>query len=216
MSDGAPPAAGPRARDALEDRSLLVDTALSPIVFLAVNALAGLNAAAIAALGLAVAVVLTRLVRRQPVTNALGGLVGVGIAVLIALATGSAEGYFLPRVVLNAFWALAFLVSIVARRPAIGIFAQLVHGLPEDWLANPPVRRAFTEATMIWVVYYAGKAIIYGVLIQAGELGALAAVSFVLGWPLFIGLFAATYWFLRRRIERLGGPPPPDPSPAAA
>ena len=39
MSDDAP-APGPRARDALNDRSLLVDTALSPIVFLAVNALA--------------------------------------------------------------------------------------------------------------------------------------------------------------------------------
>lgn len=215
MSDDAP-APGPRARDALNDRSLLVDTALSPIVFLAVNALAGLSAAAIAALGLAVSVVLTRVVRRQPVANAVGGLVGVGIAVLIALATGSAEGYFLPRVVVNGFWALAFTISIVVRRPAVGIFAQLVHGMPEAWLANPPVRRAFTEATVIWVVYYAGKAIVYGVLIEAGELGALAAVSFVLGWPVFIGLFAVTYGYLRWRIERLGGPPPPDPAPAAA
>ena len=115
---------------------------------------------------------LTRVVRRQPVANAVGGLVGVGIAVLIALATGGAEGYFLPRVVLNAAWALAFLVSIVVRRPAVGIFAQLVHGMPEDWLANPPVRRAFTEATVIYqVVYYAGKAIVYGVLIEAASSG---------------------------------------------
>ena len=215
MSD-TNPAPGPRAANALNDRSLLVDTALSPIVFLAVNALAGLTAAAVAALGLALLVVLTRLVRRQPVANAIGGLAGVGIAVLIALATGSAEGFFLPRVVLNAAWALGFLVSIVVRRPAVGIFAQLVHGMPEDWLAKPPVRRAFTEATMLWVVYYAGKAIVYGVLIEAGELGALAAVSFVLGWPVFIGLFALTYGYLRRRIERLGGPPPPDPAPAPA
>ena len=40
-----------------------------------------------------------RLIRRRPVTNAIGGLLGTGLAVFIALRSGSAEGYFVPRMI---------------------------------------------------------------------------------------------------------------------
>ena len=38
-----------------------------------------------------------RLIRRRPVINAIAGLLGTGLAAFIALRTGKAEGYFVPR-----------------------------------------------------------------------------------------------------------------------
>jgi len=56
---------GARARDLLADRRVLVDTVGPPLVFVALNAAAGLVPAAAGALGLAMAPALLRLVRRE-------------------------------------------------------------------------------------------------------------------------------------------------------
>ena len=50
--------------------------------------------------------------RREPLTNAVGGILGTGLAVFIALRTGSASGYFVPRALQNAGLALAFCGSV--------------------------------------------------------------------------------------------------------
>ena len=60
------------------------------------------------AVGLAFVVAIERLVRRKPVTNAIGGVLGTGLAVFIALRSGQASGYFVPRMIYAAALALLF------------------------------------------------------------------------------------------------------------
>ena len=194
----------------LRDRRAIVDTGLGPIAFVTVNAIAGLEPAAAVAVGLSVLVAVERLIRRRPVTNAIGGLLGTGLAVFIALRSGSAEGYFVPRMIYAAVLSLVFAGSVVLRRPLIGILVGLLFCAPSEWVRDPRVRRAFSEVTLAWSGLFAFRAIVYAILIAAGKAGWLAAASVAMGWPAFLLLLFLSYRYVPRRLEQLGAPPRPE------
>jgi hypothetical protein len=193
----------------LRDRRAIVDTGLGPVAFVTVNAIAGLETAAAVAVGLSVIVAAERLIRRRPVTNAIGGLLGTGLAVFIALRSGSAEGYFVPRMIYAAVLALVFAGSVALRRPLVGILVGLLFGAPSEWISDPRVRRAFAEVTLAWAGLFAFRALVYAVLISAGKAGWLAAASVAMGWPAFLLLLFLSYRYVPRRLDQLGAPPRP-------
>ena len=127
----------PSPLDILRDRRALVDTGVGPVAFVIVNAVAGLNTAAIVAMALSVVIAIFRAVRREPLTNAVGGILGTGLAVFIALRMGSASGYFVPRAIQNAGLALGFWRSIVFRRPVVGFIVAPLYHIPQGWYRDP-------------------------------------------------------------------------------
>ena len=98
-----------------------VVTAIPPVVFVIVNAAAGLEPAVIAAIASAVVLAIYRLVRHQPVQQALTGLFAVVVAALIAARTGQARGYFLLGIWASFAYAAVFAGSILVRRPLVGV-----------------------------------------------------------------------------------------------
>ena len=85
---------------------------------------------------------------------------------LIALAAGGAEGYFVPRMLYAAALSLVFAGSVVVRRPLVGyiiggLYRAAVDGLP------PEDPRVFSEVTLAWSGLFAFRAIVYAVLIAA-------------------------------------------------
>lgn len=207
--DDAPPpapAAPVDPRSFLKRTDLLVDSALSPAVFVGVNLLAGLTPAAIAALALAVLIMLYRLAKRQDVTYAFGGVFGTGIAVAIALKTGDTEGFFWPKVLTNTAIFLGLAGSVLAKRPALGFLLETVLQIPAAWWRHPRVRPALSEWTMVWALSAAVKAVVYLLLILAGRDGALLAVSVAFGYPLTAFLGFGGYVYVRARLKRLGAP----------
>ena len=177
---------------------------------MSVNALAGLETAAAVAVGLSVVVALVRMLRREPVTNAVGGILGTGLAVFIALRRGSAEGYFVPRMLYAAALALVFAGSAVIRKPLVGILIGAVYRAPKEWIEHPRVRRAFAEVTFAWAGLFAFRAGVYAVLIAAGKAGWLAVASVAMGWPAFLLLLFFSYRYLPWRLALLGAPPRPE------
>ncbi len=196
------PGAPYQPADMLRDKRAIVDTGLAPIVFIVVNTLAGLNAAAVAAGVVAVGLMLERLIRRASPVNAIGGLLGTGFAVYIALRTGTAEGFFWPKVFQNGAYGLVFLGSVIIRRPLVGVIVQAVYQWPSGYTRDPRVRPAFTVASLAWVVLFGVRAVVYTVLILAGKAEWLGAVVLVLGWPAFAATIFFNYryvgWWLRR------------------
>src|SRR5215218_10488393 len=118
----------------LRDRRAIVDTGVGPVAFVTVNALAGLEPAAAVAVGIQLVITAERLIRRRPATNAVGGLLGTGLAVFIALRSGSAEGYFVPRMIYAAVLSLVFAASVVVRGPLIGSLVGAVYRAQSEWL----------------------------------------------------------------------------------
>ena len=193
----------------LRDRRAIVDTGVGPVAFVTVNSLAGLETAAAVAVGLSVVIATERLIRRKPVTNAIGGLFGTGIAVFIALRSGSVEGYFVPRMIYAAALALVFAGSVAIRRPLVGVLVGAAFRAPSEWVNHPRVRRAFAEVTFAWAGLFAFRAAVYAVLIAAGKAGWLAAASVAMGWPAFLILLFLSYRYVPRRLDQLGAPPRP-------
>jgi Protein of unknown function (DUF3159) len=188
----------------LRDPRVIVDTGLGPVAFVIVNALTTLRTAAFVAIGISVAVAAVRAARREPLTNAVGGLFGTGIAVFIALRTGSAEGYFVPRALQNAGLSLAFGISVAVRRPLVGYIAAPLYRLHGSWVKDARARRAFAEGTLVFAVMFGVRAVVYTILILAGKEGALAAAVIVLGWPAFLGALWFNYRYIPHRLKQLG------------
>jgi hypothetical protein len=202
----------PSPLELLRDRRAIVDTGVGPVAFVTVNAIAGLETAAAVAVGLSVLIAAERLIRRRPVTNAIGGLLGTGLAVFIALRSGSAEGYFVPRMIYAAVLAVVFAGSVAFRRPLVGILVGAAYRAPSEWVNHPRVKRAFAEVTLAWAGLFAFRAAVYAVLIAAGKAGWLAAASVAMGWPAFLLLAFLSYRYVPRRLDQLGAPPRPAPA----
>lgn len=203
---GGPPTPPVDPRSFLKRTDLIVDSALSPAVFVGVNLVAGLTAGAIAALALAVLVMLFRLVKRQDVTYAVGGVFGTGIAVAIALRTGSTEGFFWPKVLTNTAIFVVLAGSVAFKKPVIGFLMETILQAPSKWWQHDRVRPALSEWTMVWALSAALKAVVYLLLILAGRDGALLAVSVAFGYPLTAVLGFGGYVYIRARLKRLGAP----------
>jgi hypothetical protein len=199
--DPPPP---PSPIDILRDPRALVDTGLGPVAFVSVNALADLETAAYVAIGLSAVIALFRAIRREPLTNALGGVLGTGLAVFIALRTGSASGFFVPRAFQNAGLAIAFWGSIAFRRPLVGFIAAPIYHFPSGWHRDPRVRRAFSEGTAAFAIVFTVRAVVYTLLILADREKALAGAVIVLGWPCFLAALWFCYRYIPRRLTQMG------------
>jgi hypothetical protein len=208
VSVSEPPEHPPSPLDLLRDKRALVDTGAGPVAFVLVYAIFGLNAAAAVAVGLGVVLMVERLIRRKPVVNAVGGLLGTALAAFIAVRSGRPEGYFVPRMLIQIGYAVAFAGSVVIRRPITGFIIATLYRADSGWWRLPPVKRAMSELTLAWALLFAVRAAVYAFLIVTGRVGLLAAASIVMGWPAFGMLMFASYRLTPKRLEQLGAPPP--------
>lgn len=176
----------------------MVDSGLPVVVFVAVNALAGLRWAIAAALASGLLVCALRLLRRERVQFALSGFLGVGIAAFFAWRLRSAAGFFLPGIAVNAAYLLAFAVSLVVRRPLVGVLWTYLGEGRADWRQRPLLRRAYTRASWLWTGMYAAKVAVQGLLLVLDKPGWLAVAKLAMGYPLFALVAAATVWLVRR------------------
>jgi hypothetical protein len=204
----------PSPLDLLRDPRAAVDTGLGPLAFVIANAVAGLHTAAVVAVAVSVVLMIERLVRRRPVVNAVGGLLGTGLCAFIALRTGRPEGYFVPRMLYQLALAVVFAGSVLVRRPLVGFIVGALYRAESGWTNRRPVRRAMSELTLAWAALFAVRGAVYAVLILAHKVGWLAAASIVMGWPAFGLLLFGSFRYGPRRLEQLGAPPP-RPAPTA-
>ena len=86
----------------------------------------GLRAGVWAALGVALLVFLLRLVRRESVQQAVSGLLAVGVAVAIAAGSGHARDFFVFGILRNAVIGVVLVISVLVRRPLIGVLAEFL------------------------------------------------------------------------------------------
>jgi len=207
------PAEPPDPLELLRDKRAIVDTGLGPVLFVIVYAIAGVNTAAAVAVGASVVLMIERLIRGKSAVNAVGGLLGTGLAAFIAVKTGRPEGYFVPRMLYQLVLALAFAGSVVIRRPIGMYIAAAIYRAEPGWTAHPRVRRTFAEVTLAWAGLFLFRTAVYAALILAEKPGGLAAASIAIGWPPFIVLAWASYRFVPWRLKRLDAPlPRPEPA----
>lgn len=170
----------------------LVDSGLPVVVFVIVNALSSLGWAVGAALASGIAIAAVRLLRRRPVTQAIAGLFGVGLAAFIAYRTGSAKGYFLFGIWSFVAYGSVLMLSILIRRPLIGVLWESVNGRGSAWRSDRKLVRRYDYATAVWVIVFAARFTVQNQLYDANKVGWLATARLVMGYPVYFLAVVAT------------------------
>lgn len=183
-----------------------LDALLPPLVFVVINGFAGLTAAALVAVAVALLTGLIRLLKRQTLKYALGGFGGVLLASAFALYAGRAESFFLPRIISSAAMALVCLGSLIARRPLAAFASHLSRGWPLDWYWRPDVKPAYTEVTWLWLALFLMRLVVQTSFYLKASVAQLAWANLLLGTPVTLGVLVISYLYGLSRLRRLGGP----------
>ena len=189
---------------ALGGRRGLVDGALPPIVFVAVNAMAGmagpahaLHVAVAAAATTALIVLAHRARRGESVKGGLRGLVGLAVAVAFAAWTGQARDFFLPGIYVDAVYGAAFAASAVIGRPVVAYLYAALFRTGPSWRGDRRLRRVLVAATHGWSVVFMVRTAVQAALYRADRPELLALAKLLLGWPLTAAAIAATLAAIR-------------------
>lgn len=179
----------------------LVESILPGLGFLVVFTITKeLLPSVLAPLAVSVVFIVLRLVMRQPVTTAIAGALGVGISAGLALITNDANNNFVPGFFINGGVVLVMVVSLIVRRPFVGLIVSLLLN-DDDWRSNPAKVRVATIATILWTALSALRLAVQLPLYLAEATEALAATKLVMGVPLYAALLWVT-WLLVRTAWR--------------
>jgi len=206
--------------DSLGGWSGTIVAAIPPVVFVIVNALTSLRPAIIAALAVAVLVAGYRMARRQPVQQVLTGLFSVAIAAAIAARTGQARGFFLLGIASSFGYAALFAVSLLVRRPLVGLLWEYLDPSPlppeKRWYKVRQLRRAYDVATLAVLAMFLSRAVVQLSLFKDNRTGLLAVAKLAMGLPLYLAVIAVVFWVVRRARHGLGLRPIPEAEGPAA
>jgi hypothetical protein len=146
--------------------------------------------------------VAVRVVSRTPVSSALVGVLGVAMSAGLALFTGRAEDNFLLGFIINAVFLSAIVVSLLARRPLVGVLAALLVSTANDWREDRAKFQVALIATFVWAGMFALRLAIELPLYFAQATQALAAMKLLLGVPLYAGVLWVTWLLMRTAYGR--------------
>jgi len=177
----------------------MIYSSVPALVFVGVYLPAHSLAAAIwSAIGSAVAILVWRLIRREPVQPAISGLFGVAIAAFIAYRTGSARGYFFFGIWTSLAYGAVFLVSVLARWPLAGVVWSMLNGAGTAWRADKVSRRYYDLATVVWAVVFSARFVVQQWLYNQNQVSWLAVARIAMGWPLTAVAALVTVWAVRK------------------
>lgn len=153
---------------------------------------------AIAPLALAVVAILVRLLRKEPLSAAFSGFIGVVICVASTLFTGKAEDFFLPGFWINGIWIAAHAISLMVGWPLIGLLLGAFRGSLTEWRKVPVLRRAAAILSIFWILVFGARLVVQLPLYFTEQVEALGVARLVMGVPLFAIAVLFTWLVLSR------------------
>lgn len=168
-----------------------LETALPTVAFVVVWLIRGeIRPALLAAGGLALVLLGIRLAIGGSVRYVLTAIFATAVAAFFALRSGRAEDAFLPGILTSAAYAVATLISILTRWPAVGFLVAA--GDPEyaehptRWRKDSALVRVCSRLTWVLVALFVVRVGLMAPLYLAGEVAWLGVAKIVLGWPLYL------------------------------
>lgn len=183
-----------------------IDALIPPIVYLIINNLAGLKVAVISALSIALIIALFRILKKESILYALGGIGGVALASGFALISDNAANYFLPKIFGSAGLFILLAISIFIGKPAAAILSHLSRGWNFDWFLREDIKPAYQEVTIAWTILVFIRMILQIILYKRGNLTELGWASILLGFPATLMVLVLTLVYGVWRLKKLKGP----------
>lgn len=186
----------------------LAESILPGLLFTVVfTILRDLQLSLVVALAVSAVFTIIRLLTKTPLTQALSGLIGVGICAFVANRTGNAEDFFLPGFFTNAAYIVGMVISIAVRWPLAGLLFGFIRGEGTEWRRHASRIRAYSLATWLIIAVLALRLIVQVPLYLVDNIAALGATRVAMGVPLYaLGLWFA--WLVSRpTLEKQQHPP---------
>lgn len=156
--------------------------------------------------GIAVVLLVVRVLQRSNPQFVFNALVGIGIAALFASRSGEARDVFLPGILYNGAYAVAFVFTILIGWPAVGFLVGAVVGDVTGWRADRGMRRLCTQMTWLFVAPCVLRVVVQYPLYLADQIALLGTAKIVMGWPLQVASLLAMGWMLSRNKTPLDEP----------
>jgi hypothetical protein len=175
----------------------LVSTALPVAAFAPVSALFGLIPAIVAALAAAAVVLVWQLARGESTRPAVLGFGAVALCAGVAWVTGRSKDFYLPGIWMYLGLAVVFTLSVVVRRPAVGVVWAWFTGRDGSWRGVRRVRRVFDAATLMMAAVSWMRFGVQYHLYDSDREALLAVARIAMGWPVFVVTSTAIYLAVR-------------------
>ena len=102
----------------------------------------------------------------------------------------------------SAGFGLAFLGSVLIRRPLTAAFAEEMYPFPEEVRDSDTYRRAFSRISLVWGVYLLGRSALRLGALADSSVEAFLAVNLLTGVPLTALLLGWSVWYGVRYFRR--------------
>lgn len=176
----------------------LVSATLPVVVLIPVNSMFGLGPALASAVGVAIVIMVWRLLRKETLQPAISGLFGVALCAAIAWFTGDAKGYFLYGIWVSLVLGVLSTLSILAGWPAVGIIWKGINGESMAWRQVKAARYAYAVATAGWAIIFFARFFIQNAIYNSGHTTTLGVTRILMGWPLTGLVTILTVWMVRK------------------
>lgn len=183
-----------------------IDALVPPIIYILANSLLGFKSAVVIAFSVAILLGLVRLVKKESILYALGGIGGVALAAGLALISDNASNYFLPKIIGSGAFFFLSLISILLGKPLAAILSHLSRAWPFDWFLRDDIKPAYREVTWVWAALFLARMILQIALYKKGSLSQLGWASVLLGFPATLIVLILTLIYGVWRLKTLGGP----------
>lgn len=175
----------------------IIESVAPGFLFLVVFTITGsLLPSVVAPVAAAVVILIARLIQRLPVMPAVSGGIGIALSAGFALFTGKASDNFVGGFLINGVSILVILLSLLARKPLVGIVAGLAAPHTE-WMTEVRPRRAVVLTTILWACFFALRLVVELPLYFADQTAALAVTKLLLGLPAYAAMLWVTWVMLR-------------------
>ncbi|MGE2712899.1 DUF3159 domain-containing protein [Mycolicibacterium litorale] len=175
----------------------LVSTALPVATFAPTSALFGLVPAIVAALSAAAVILVWRLLRGESLRPAVLGFAAVALCAAVAWITGRSKDFYLPGIWMYLGLAVVFTLSVVVRRPAVGVMWAWFTRRDASWRHVRRVRLIFDGATLMMAVVSWTRFLVQYHLYDTDREGLLAVARLAMGWPVFVVTTTVIYLAIR-------------------
>lgn len=169
----------------------VVTFAFSRSVFISVSVVA------IAVLALTV----RHIVKKRPLTQLVGSLLGIGLAIYLTLRPGAQAGdFYLKDFWINGAYGSVLLLSVIVRWPIIGVLVGFLAGQGLTWRKDRRKVRFFDLVTLLWVGLFAVRLAVELPLYLLGDIVTLGFIKLVLGLPFYLTMVWVSWRLLRKVI----------------
>lgn len=158
---------------------------------------AALVPALAASVGLAVVFTIVRIATKSQPTQAIAGLIGVLASAALALWTGNARDNYVIGFFTNAGYALALLVSLLVRWPALGLIVGFLMGDGVAWRDDRRKYRAAQFLTLVWIGLFVARLVVQVPFYLVDNVEALGATRLLMGVPLYALVLVFTWLVVR-------------------